>query len=84
MIEAWPAPVSYTHLDVYKRQLLHEAHLDDRLRLTATVDPDAVTDAMAALVAFGMTRLSVTPASLEDLFLRQYDDPTRAAAERSA
>jgi ABC-2 type transport system ATP-binding protein len=72
-----------TELDAL-RTLLHEAHLDDRLRLTATVDPDAVNDAMAALVAFGMTRLSVTPASLEDLFLRQYDDPSRADAERPA
>ena len=58
---------------------LRDAHLDDRLRLTASADPAGVAAAMAALAPFGLDRLTVAPASLEDLFLREYDDPTEVA-----
>ncbi|AXH96459.1 ABC transporter ATP-binding protein [Ornithinimicrobium avium] len=51
---------------------LEEHHLDDRGRLTATVRPDRVEAAMAALAPLGLSRLTVTPASLQDLFLREY------------
>ncbi len=53
---------------------LHDVHLDDAGRLTATVEPDRVNDAMAALVPHEMTSLTVSPPSLEDLFLRHYAD----------
>ncbi len=53
---------------------LHDVHLDERHRLTATVEPDQVNAAMAALVPHEMSALTVSPPSLEDLFLRQYGD----------
>jgi ABC-2 type transport system ATP-binding protein len=57
-----------------------DARLDAQGRLTASVPPDRVNAAMAALVPYEMSALTVTPATLEDLFLRQYDadrdDPT--------
>jgi len=53
--------------------VLHDAVLDARHRLTATVDPDRINEAMAALVAYDLSALTVSPASLEDLFLRHYD-----------
>ena len=43
-------------------------------RFTASVDPDQVNAVMAELVRHDMSALTVTPASLEDLFLRHYDD----------
>jgi polyether ionophore transport system ATP-binding protein len=52
--------------------MLHDAHLDGLHRLTATVDPAHVNDAMAALVPHTMSSLTVSPPSLEDLFLRNY------------
>ena len=54
--------------------MLHDPHLDDHGRLTATVDPDRVNEAMAALVPHRMTGLTVSPASLEDLFLAHYGE----------
>ncbi|WP_084105579.1 ABC transporter ATP-binding protein [Demequina sp. NBRC 110056] len=45
--------------------------------LTATVDPDKVGEAMATLAPYGMSKLSVEPASLESLFLKLYEE-TRA------
>ncbi len=68
--------------------MLRDVHLDEHNRLTAAVDPDRVNDAMAALVPYGMSRLTVSPASLEDLFLREYAEaggaprsPNTTAAE---
>lgn len=55
---------------------LHDADLDANRRLTATVAPDRVNDAMAQLVPHEMSALTVTPASLEVLFLRHYDKET--------
>ncbi len=52
--------------------VLDEVRLDEHNRLTAAVAPDQVNAAMAALVPYGMSRLTVSPASLEDLFLREY------------
>ena len=54
--------------------VLHDVHLDEHQRLTATVEPARINEAMAALTELGMTALTVSPASLEDLFLRQYGD----------
>ncbi|TQL03208.1 ABC transporter ATP-binding protein [Cellulomonas sp. SLBN-39] len=50
-----------------------DVHLDG-LTLTAGVDPQRVGDAMAALTPWGLTSLTVSPPSLESLFLRLYDD----------
>lgn len=52
--------------------LLHDVRLDERHRLTATVEPDRVGEAMAALVPHELSALTVTPPSLEDLFLENY------------
>jgi ABC-2 type transport system ATP-binding protein len=50
---------------------LHDPHLDGS-HFTATVDTAEVNAAMAQLVRYDMSGLTVTPPSLEDLFLRQY------------
>ena len=42
-------------------------------RLTASVEPARINEAMAGLVPHQMSDLTVSPASLEDLFLRRYD-----------
>lgn len=55
-------------------RVLHDAQLDDHHRLTATVDRDQVNAAMAELVEHEISTLTVSSASLEDLFLRQYAD----------
>ena len=63
---------------------LHDARLDEHHRLTAAVQPDAVNAAMAELVPHEMSALTVSPASLEDLFLQQYntdDADSNGAAE---
>ncbi|WP_084038161.1 ABC transporter ATP-binding protein [Demequina sp. NBRC 110053] len=46
-------------------------------RVTASVDPDKVGEAMKVLAPYGMSKLAVEPASLESLFLRLYEE-TRA------
>lgn len=51
---------------------LHDARLDGA-RLTGSVDPDQINTAMAALSPHQMSALTVSPASLEDLFLSHYD-----------
>lgn len=60
-------------------EVLDEVRLDEHNRLTAAVAPDQVNAAMAALVPYGMSRLTVSPASLEDLFLREYAEGQGAA-----
>lgn len=52
---------------------LEGVRVDAQLRLTATVDPERVSETMVALAPLGLERLTVTPASLEQLFLREYD-----------
>lgn len=59
--------------------MLHEAHVDDHSRLTAQVDANQVNEALAALLQHDLSNLTVTPASLEDLFLREYSTETQAA-----
>nr|NLD41182.1 hypothetical protein [Actinomycetales bacterium] len=51
---------------------LDEAHLDPHGRLTATVAPDRVTEALTALMPYGLGGLTVSPPSLDDLFLHLY------------
>jgi ABC-2 type transport system ATP-binding protein len=58
--------------DLEGLSVLHDARLDAHNRLTATVEPAQVNAAMAAMVGYEMSALTVSPASLEDLFLRQY------------
>ncbi|OZG29552.1 ABC transporter ATP-binding protein [Williamsia sp. 1138] len=48
--------------------------------LTCTVDRDALNDLLTTLGTIGVTDLSVTPITLEDLFLRQYLQPPDATA----
>ncbi len=45
----------------------------DGNRFTATVDNGHINVAMAELIHYDMTNLTVTPPSLEDLFLQQYN-----------
>jgi len=52
---------------------LHDVQLDGH-RLVAKVDADRIGSAMADLTPFGITSLTVEPASLESLFLKLYDD----------
>ena len=59
--------------DVGTLTALQDAHLDEHHRLTGTVEPGQVNAAMAELVPHEMSALTVSPASLEDLFLQQYD-----------
>jgi ABC-2 type transport system ATP-binding protein len=62
--------------------VLHEARLDEHHRLTGKVDRGQLNAAMAALVPYEMSALTVSPASLEDLFLQHYtdDQPAREPA----
>jgi len=60
--------------DASALRVLHDAVLDEHHRLTGTVEPDQVNAAMAELVPHQMSHLTVSPASLEDLFLRHYGD----------
>lgn len=46
----------------------------DGHRFTATVEHGQINTAMAELVHYGIVNLTVTPPSLEDLFLQQYTD----------
>lgn len=69
------AVLEHPPADVSSLDFLHEPTLDEHHRLAATVDPDRINEAMAGLVPYGMSSLTVEPASLEELFLRLYDDP---------
>jgi ABC-2 type transport system ATP-binding protein len=70
--------------DLSALQLVHDARLDAEGRLTGSIDPDQVNAAMTMLVRYEMSDLSVSPASLEDLFLRHYDaeEPVTSEAAR--
>lgn len=59
--------------DLGELTFLHEPALEGD-RLTASVPPGRINDAMAGLIAYEMSALTVSPPSLEDLFLRQYED----------
>ncbi|MDP9026521.1 MAG: ABC transporter ATP-binding protein [Actinomycetota bacterium] len=52
---------------------VHDLH-QEAGRLVFDVDTDAMTPVLAVLTAAGVTALTVTPPSLEELFLRHYDN----------
>ncbi|MFC4335796.1 ABC transporter ATP-binding protein [Salininema proteolyticum] len=56
---------------------VHELTVEDG-RLSAKVDPQALTPVMAALSEAGLENLTVEPPSLEEMFLRYYDDELTA------
>jgi ABC-2 type transport system ATP-binding protein len=53
---------------------VHDARQDHEL-LAFDVDTDALQGVLAELTKAGIASLTVTPPSLEDLFLRHYGDP---------
>jgi ABC-2 type transport system ATP-binding protein len=69
--------------DLSSLTVLHDAQLDEHHRLTATVEPDRVNAAMAELVPHEMSALTVSPASLEDLFLQNYDTAGAQSSEEA-
>ena len=52
---------------------VHDLSIEDH-RVRFTVDADSLGTAMNTLVAHGVTALTVTPPSLEDLFLQHYGE----------
>jgi ABC-2 type transport system ATP-binding protein len=72
------ATLAHPPADASSFSVLHDARLDEHHRLTGTVEPDRVNAAMAELVPYEMSALTVSPASLEDLFLQQYDTADRS------
>lgn len=63
---------------------LHDVHIDEHHRLTASVNPAHVSDALTALLPYELSNLTVSPASLEDLFLSQYTDDSSDPAATPA
>jgi ABC-2 type transport system ATP-binding protein len=63
--------------DLSTLSVVHDARMDEHARLTGTVERSDINAAMAALVPHEMSALTVSPASLEDLFLRNYNDGER-------
>lgn len=51
-----------------------QAQLDAQGRLTATLAPDRVNEALRTLLPWGISRLTITPPSLEELFLTLYQE----------
>lgn len=47
---------------------------EDGARMTATLDPAKVDEALAALLPYGVSNLTIEPASLEELFLDLYGE----------
>lgn len=66
------ATLSRPPADLSALSEVHDAKLDERNRLTGTVEPSRINEVMARLVQYDLSALEVTPASLEELFLRQY------------
>ncbi len=64
--------------EVQKLPGVHGARLEAE-QLVFDADTDAVNGVLAALSAAGITSLTVTPPSLEELFLRHYGDAEAAA-----
>lgn len=60
---------------------IQDVQVDGR-RLSCTVDSERIGEVMTELTSHGLTALTVAPPSLEDLFLRHYDDgpPTASAS----
>lgn len=69
--------------DLGALRFVHDAHLGEGGVFTGSVDADQVNAAMAELSRHRISRLTVAPPSLEELFLRQYsaDGTTGEAAE---
>lgn len=61
------------------QDLFHDVDLEHG-RFSATVDSGRIAQAMSALTPYGLTSLTVTPPSLESLFLRLYGESTTEAA----
>ncbi len=61
---------------------VHELH-EEAGRLVFDVDTDAMGPVLAALTAAGVSALTVTPPSLEELFLRHYGDRVGSAVGRA-
>lgn len=59
-------------VDLSGSDVLRDAHVDPRGRLTAHVTPTGVNEALAFLLPHNMSGLTVTPASLEDVFMEHY------------
>lgn len=57
-------------------QFVHDLSVDDGLS-TFAVDRDDLDRAMSQLTALGIDELAVSPASLEDMFLREYQGAQR-------
>ncbi|WP_156759867.1 ABC transporter ATP-binding protein [Microbacterium karelineae] len=57
------------------------ARVEGGTRLTFTVEDDRMGDVLATLTEHGISSLSATPPSLEDLFLRHYGDELDAERE---
>ncbi|GAA4906359.1 ABC transporter ATP-binding protein [Tessaracoccus lubricantis] len=68
------ATLASRHADVATLPMLHDARIDGQGRMSATVEPEDINAAMAALVPLGIRALKVSPASLEDLFLSHYGE----------
>ncbi|MBM7824744.1 ABC-2 type transport system ATP-binding protein [Arcanobacterium pluranimalium] len=65
--------------------LFHSVHIASRQHFSAQVEAHNVNTALAELLHFGVANLTVTPASLEELFLTQYDEqPQQQPAEYSS
>ena len=69
--------------DLGSLAVLHDPTIDEHDRLVATVDPDHINEAMTVLAGCRMSTLTVEPASLEELFLRQYDDGPSASTSHA-
>lgn len=70
------AVLAHPPTDLASQGLLHDLHLDTRGRIRATVAPDDVNAALAALAPYGMSGLTVAPISLDELFRQHYDTGT--------
>jgi len=64
---------SATLADVSKLRGVHDARQEAE-HLAFDVDSDAIQGVLAALTTAGVSSLTVTPPSLEELFLRHYGD----------
>ncbi len=62
--------------DLQRAPYVHHLRADDG-RLQFSVDRDNLDRAMTELTGLGIDELTVTPASLEDMFLREYQGVTR-------
>jgi ABC-2 type transport system ATP-binding protein len=78
------ATLTHPPADLSGLSVIHDAHLDEHQQLTGTVDRDQLNAAMAALVPHEMSALTVSPASLEDLFLQHYNTDGGPPEERQS